>query len=296
MTSAESQWIASWWKNEGMLDACDRDVTTQSVLDCVPALNQKRSDFYIHAKKAGVFSGRKFLDWIAANLKDWSLQCLVADGQAIEVGQKIVTGTAPLAELLARERMILNMVQHLSGIASATSELRALVQQHWKFEKAPPAVLHTRKFLPGLRQWQTQACLHGGGESHRRDLGDRILFKDNHKKLITGSGVKLPAYYEELRKTSQLATALIEVETVDEGLEAVACGVQNLLLDNFSAEDLQRFFLRLGPQSSVSIELSGNLNAESLPKLFVDSRIQRLSFGSVTHSVRALDISLEILE
>ncbi len=292
----EFSWIRNWWENEGLADSCEHDVTTESLLNLLPNLRKRPVAFVLLAKKPGVFSGQIFLDWIQENQSEWKFEKLARDGDSLEAGSVFVSGKAELATLLARERMILNMLQHLSGIATATQQLVKTVAESWKFKIAAPSVLHTRKFLPGLRHWQAQACIHGGGSSHRLNLGDRILFKDNHKKFLRREGKTLVQYYADLQSRGLISDALIEVETIPEGLEAVQSGVRNILLDNFTPEEVKAFFGKISSSQELNIELSGNLNQATLPNLLVDPRIRRLSFGSISHSVKALDISLEILE
>jgi nicotinate-nucleotide pyrophosphorylase (carboxylating) len=292
----EQTWIREWWLGEGRADACDVDVTTGSLLGVLPGLRRQPVTFVLLAKSPGVFSGRSFLDWIGEHQSSWNFEKMLKDGAPLAAGENFLRGGAELSELLSRERMLLNMLQHLSGIATATAQIVEMVKNCWKFSAPQPEVLHTRKFLPGLRHWQAEACLHGGGASHRLNLGDRILFKDNHKKFLLKNGSTLSAYYAHLLKNGSIKSALIEVETVDEALGAVNAGVENLLLDNFKIPEIGRFFKLLPRDSKISIELSGNLTKDSLPGLLVDSRIRRLSFGAITHSVKALDISLEIIE
>jgi nicotinate-nucleotide pyrophosphorylase (carboxylating) len=285
--------IAQWWRSEAELDRSAEDRTTRSILEIAPGVSPQPAHFYLLAKQNLVFSGAKILKWVSENKSGWSFRSLPEDGAALEKGTAVAHGKAPLESLLGHERILLNLLQHLSGIALQTRTTVESVRAAWKFPDPPPAVFHTRKFQPSLRKFQAEAVLHGGGQIHRMDLADRILFKDNHKKVLRTLGISLVDYYHHLKVRGEIESALIEVENVEEGLQALECGVTHLMLDNFGAEETRAFFSR-APARRFEIELSGNLTPERLPALLMDPRIRRLSFGSLTHSVRAADISLEI--
>jgi nicotinate-nucleotide pyrophosphorylase (carboxylating) len=286
--------LETWWNIESELDHCAEDLTTKTTAEYLGGDLQQERAFELVAKKTGVFSGRRVLEWIEKEIPGWSFEFVPADGAPIMDGQSIVKGKARLCDILARERMLLNLLQHLSGIASATRLIFDQVQKNWSFDTPAPALLHTRKFLPFLRTLQLDACVHGGGRRHREHLGDRILFKDNHKKLLYAEKRNLSEFMGFLRRSGLLETSLIEVENPAEAKECLAAGARHLMLDNFEREDIKQFCAYVPESNPVSIEVSGSLNLENVASYLVHERISRLSFGALTHSVRAQDISLEL--
>ncbi len=286
--------LATWWQIEGELDQIDSDLTTKTTTEYSKRDPSGSVSFEMQVKKPGIFSGRSVLDWIATANPNWKFSQLPQNGAQFEKQECLLRGEAPLGELLGRERMILNLLQHLSGIATATNNLCREIEKHWNFESRPPQVFHTRKFLPFLRSLQLEACLHGGGARHRVDLADRILFKDNHKNLLKTAGLSFSDYLKFLQERNLLTNALIEVENEEEGHLCLKSGVAHLMLDNFSPDQVRKFCESIPASSLVSIEISGSLTVENVAAYLVHPRVQRLSFGALTHSVRALDISLEI--
>lgn len=206
------------------------------------------------------------------------------DGDAIRRPRKVADVAGPAASVLTAERTALNLVQRTSGIATATRKaVEALGSSKLK-------ILDTRKTSPGMRELAKLAVRAGGGHNHRFGLFDGILIKDNHIAAVGGSVA------EALRRARQHAPRLVKIEievtTLAQARDAITLGAHILLLDNMS--DVQiREVVKLS-RGRVELEVSGGVTLERLPalsKLGVDY----VSMGALTHSARAMDLSLEFL-
>jgi len=205
------------------------------------------------------------------------------DGDLLEAGTRIAVIAARARALLGAERTALNLLCHLSGIASATARLVAAAAGRC-------AISETRKTLPGLRALQKYAVRAGGGRNHRMRLDDAILIKDNHIALAGGIAAALAG---ARARAGHLIAIEIEVDTLaqlDEVLEHVA-GVDAILLDNFSLGDLREAVRRV--DGRVPLEASGRISAASVAAI-ADTGVDLISSGALTHSAPALDIGLDI--
>jgi nicotinate-nucleotide pyrophosphorylase (carboxylating) len=277
-------------------DFVEADVSCRSLTAYLIAQGcdpERTVDFGIRAKEPGVFSGRPWLNAVAAHA-GWTLSFARSDGEWLEAGDLACSGRAAWSRVLGFERLCLNLLQHLSGISTQTRSLVELIEAAWRAHPErgtfkAPGLFHTRKTLPLLRDEQLAAVLAGGGRAHRRDLSSRFMAKDNHKDLLTAAGL---AYADWARQVAaETPQALFEVDSADEALVLADAGVRCLLLDNFSPADVAAL-LPLLPVD-MEIEVSGGLNAASV-HAYVMPGVQRLSVGALTHSVRALDLSLEV--
>ncbi len=189
----------------------------------------------------------------------------------------------PLAEvLLGAERVVLNLLQHLSGIATATRRLVELVSG------TAARITHTRKTLPGLRGLELYAVSVGGGVPNRASLADAVLGKDNHWALLgdpSGLG-------EALKAAPAGCEVVVEVETGAQLEVALAAGVRHLLLDNQTPEQVARWVRQAGP--NVTIQASGGIT-ESTARAYAEAGAHLLAVGQITHSVRAAAIRCDVL-
>lgn len=261
-------------------------------------LKQTHRTFEIRAKAKGIFSGQRWLNAfqapaVAYEMPGLSLHWIeIADeGQAIESGSCVCRGRASLAGVLALERTLLNGLQHACGVATATAEIVQYVNLEWarrKFTTPVPGIFHTRKTLPGLRTLELEAVLAGGGRRHRIHLADRVLVKENHKYLAA----EFHQSYVDFARFVLLRypNAMLEVETTQEAHDLIGVGARHLLLDNFSPEQLQILLPQI-PQE-VEIELSGGIHSGNIFDYLIDG-VDRISLGALTHSVKALDLSLD---
>lgn len=204
------------------------------------------------------------------------------DGDKIEKGDLIATMQGKASMLLQGERTALNLLQHLSGVATATNECVELVKG------TSVSIADTRKTLPGLRALQKYAVVCGGGKNHRFNLSDCAMLKDNH--IDAGGGIT--ATVKSLREKIG-HTVKIEVETrnMDEVREAVSAGADIIMLDNMSAAEMAEAVKYIDGRALT--EASGNITAENIREKAA-SGIDIISMGALTHSVKAFDISMRI--
>lgn len=204
------------------------------------------------------------------------------DGETVHGGTELAKVSGNTRALLAGERVALNLLQHLSGIATLTSKYVEKV----KGTKAE--VLDTRKTLPGLRKLEKYAVRMGGGRNHRFGLSDGVLIKDNH---ITASGGIIKAVERAQKKAHHLLKLEVETKNLDEVVEALAAGADVIMLDNMPA-DVMREAVKLVAGRAL-VEASGNVTLETVRHI-AETGVDFISCGSLTHSVPAADISMKI--
>ena len=206
---------------------------------------------------------------------DWKL----ADGDVVAPGDRVALLEGAAATVLRAERPALNMLGHLSGIATLT---RTYVDT-----ATPAQILCTRKTLPGLRAVERAAVLAGGGTLHRASLSDAILIKDTHVRIAGG-------VTEAVRRAKSGGVPVeVEVETLEQLDEAIAEGADRILLDNPTPERVREAIARVG--DPMRLEVSGGVRLENL-RAFVDAGARVLSVGRLTHSAPSLDLSLEVID
>ena len=253
------------------------DLTTDSI---VPA--EARTTCALVARQPGVVCGLDFADW-AFRLIDPRIEMKIAlsDGSRLKPGDLIATVTGPARGILTGERVALNFLSHLSGVASATRGIADAIMGH----KAQ--VCCTRKTMPGLRAAQKYAVRVGGGSNHRFGLDDAVLIKDNH--VAIAGGVK-PAVERARAGVGHLVKIELEVDTLDQLREAMALGVDAVLLDNMGP-DLLREAVGIVAGRAIT-EASGRIRPETaLP--IARSGVDLMSVGWLTHSAQVLDIGLD---
>lgn len=271
-------------------DGARDDVTTRAL---VPG-DQRGSGVFV-AKGAGVVCGLPVAEAAFAAL-DASVrfEALVEEGARVARGDALARVEGPLAPILSGERVALNFVQRLSGIATAT---RALAEAVAGLPVRPDArasarILDTRKTTPGLRPLERYAVRCGGGENHRYNLSDAVLIKDNHLAAARARGLTIAQVLDDARGSAPEGMRIeIEVTTVDEAREALDAGATALLFDNMSLDDM-RCAVAIA-QGRASFEASGNVTLENV-RAVAETGVDRISVGWITHSAPALDISLEI--
>jgi nicotinate-nucleotide pyrophosphorylase (carboxylating) len=209
-----------------------------------------------------------------------AIETLVTDGDRVESGTVLAVVNGPAAALLTAERTALNLLQRLSGIATAT---RAAVDA----TGGRIAVLDTRKTTPTLRALEKYAVRVGGGRNHRFGLYDLVLIKDNHVRLAGGVTKAVAA----ARRRSPGMPIEIEAQTVAQAAEAADAGADIVLLDNLSTTHIRAAVERIGGRAKT--EISGNVTIARLPEL-ATTGADFVSMGALTHSVQAADISFEI--
>jgi nicotinate-nucleotide pyrophosphorylase (carboxylating) len=205
-----------------------------------------------------------------------------ADGEDAAAGETLARVRGPARALLSGERVALNLLGRLCGVATATRDVVA------RLEGCRARVACTRKTTPGLRALEKHAVRLGGGANHRFGLDDAVLIKDNHRRLAGGVG-------EAVRRARAAVGHMLkieaEVETLDEIDEALRAGVDALLLDNFALPDLRAAVARVGGR--VLTEASGGITPETARDV-AETGVDLISLGFLTHSVRALDVALDL--
>lgn len=234
-------------------------------------------------REAGVIAG---LDYAAAVFAALDARCVTsmsaADGDRIDAAPAVVATVAgPARAVLTGERVALNLLQRCSGIATTTRRYVEAVAPH------PVEILDTRKTAPGLRALDRHAVRCGGGTNHRFGLFDAVLIKDNHIALAGGVTPAVAA----VLKNDPAATIELEVDTLDQLDEALACGVATVLLDNMPPQTLRTAVEKTAGRAR--LEASGGITLQTIAAV-AGTGVDAISVGALTHSVSALDIALEV--
>ena len=242
----------------------------------------------IFAKAPGVLCGVEVALEVFRRIDpSMATEALLADGTPMERGSNIARLKGSKASILMGERLALNFLQHLSGIATATATYVKAV------EGTGARIIDTRKTIPGLRALQKYAVRAGGGRNHRQNLGDGILIKDNHIAALRAQGMSLA---DTVRLAEERAphTIKIEVEvtSVEEVQEALDGGAHLILLDNMSVEQMRQAVQLVDGRAM--LEASGGITLESV-RAIAETGVDLISSGALTHSTKALDISLDFV-
>jgi len=238
------------------------------------------------AKEEGVVAGLPIIELVFAELGGKiKIETYIQDGDPVKAGTQIASITGETKTLLCGERVMLNFLQQLSGVATITNKFANALKG------GKTKVLDTRKTVPGFRTLQKYAVLAGGGSNHRMGLWDMVLVKDNH---IAAAGGVLQALEAVKKQNTQNLKVEIEVESLEQLKLLLGLGVDRIMLDNMS-DDLMREAVRIVRESGdpVELEASGNMTLERVKEL-ADIGLDFISVGALTHSVKALDISMRI--
>lgn len=211
-----------------------------------------------------------------------AFKALRRDGDRVEKGAPLAEISGSLASILTAERVALNLLQRMSGIATVTGRYVAAIGSH------RARILDTRKTAPGLRILDKYAVRIGGGSNHRFALYDGILIKDNHIRAAGGIGMAVGRVRERIPHTLKIE---IEVKDLNELEEALAAGADAVLLDNMGLAEMARAVARV--QGKIPLEASGNMTLERIPDVAATG-VDLISVGALTHSVTAADISLNV--
>lgn len=235
------------------------------------------------AKAEGVLSG---LDVISETYRlldeNVGVDFYKEDGDIVQEGEQIAEAEGPTSALLSGERVILNLLQHMSGIATGTKQaVEALHSSHTR-------VCDTRKTLPGLRMLQKYAVRCGGGYNHRYRLDDGVMIKDNHIKAAGSISKAVKHFRSEL---GLMVLIEVETETRQQVLEAVDSGADIVMFDNRAPDEVKEF-VELVPEKVIT-EVSGGITLDTIGD-YRNTGVDYISMGSLTHSVTALDISFNL--
>ena len=236
------------------------------------------------ARRPGVLAGiPAVLAVLDAVVGDYELLEAATDGDRVKAGDAALTVRAPVRTVLTAERTALNLLCHLSGVATATAA--------WVDGVAGTGarIRDTRKTLPGLRQLEKYAVRCGGGVNHRLGLGDAVLIKDNHVAAAGSVGAALRA----ARERAPHLPCEVEVDSLAQLDEVLALGAELVLLDNFSVADTTEAVRRRG-RLPTGLESSGGLALKNA-RAYAETGVDFLAVGALTHSVTALDLGLDLL-
>ena len=263
-------------------DGARHDVTTQAL---VPPDQAGRG--VIVAKGEGVVCGLPLVAAVFSALDpDVRVEARMPEGAAVSPGDGLAAVEGPLAPILSGERVALNFLQRLSGVATATRRLVDAVAG------LNARIVDTRKTTPGLRPLERYAVRVGGGSNHRFNLSDGVLIKDNHLVASRAAGLTIAQTIERARRAAPPTLRVeIEVTSVDEAREALDGGADALLLDNMSVEEMRQAVE--AAQGRALIEASGGVTLENV-RAIAETGVDVISVGGITHSAPALDISLDV--
>ncbi len=256
-------------------DVGHRDITT----DSLPF--DKNVEAFIIAKEEGIIAGIEFAKEVFRLIDgsiDFSFQ--IKDGERVRKGDKVLVIKGSGKAILKGERLALNILQRLSGIATNTSRY---IQ---KLEGLTTKLLDTRKTTPGFRAFEKYAVYVGGGSNHRFALYDMVMIKDNHIKLA--GGIK-KAVEEIRRRVSPMVKIEVETTNTEEVKEALKAKVDIIMLDNMSLDDIRRAIRLIDRQAKT--EASGNITLENIREV-AETGVDYISSGAIIHSSRWLDLSL----
>lgn len=254
------------------------DVTTDHLVD----EDSVTTAIYV-AKDDGILCGIDVALRVFTLLDDnASFEILIRDGEPVKKGDIIAKITANTRALLKGERTALNLLQHMSGVATATNKCVKLV------EGTKASIADTRKTLPGLRVLQKYAVTVGGGRNHRYNLSDCAMLKDTHLDAYGSMTGAVNALREKMGHTVKIE---VEVENLDELKEALDLGVEVIMLDNMSCEAMAEAVKITNGRAK--LEASGNVTAETI-RAIAETGVDIISLGAITHSVKAFDISMKI--
>jgi len=258
------------------------DVTTETLIP-----DDWQGTGVVVAKREGILAGVEVAKRVFQRVDPkLDVRLLLDDGARLEPGTRIARVSGSAASILKAERTALNFLQRLSGIASATNRYVEEVQG------LPVRIMDTRKTTPGLRSLEKYAVRVGGGHNHRTSLGDGVLIKDNHLAALRSRGLSIKQIVAKARQKAPQGL-LIEVEaaTVAEALEAVEAGANIVMLDNMNLDDMHKAVEAIHRRAL--IEASGGITLDNV-RAVAETGADFISVGALTHSVTALDISLEL--
>lgn len=260
-------------------DITSEDITTNAVMP-----EAQKGEVELICKQDGIIAGLDVFARVFQLLdKAVTVDLMCKDGDAVQAGQKMAVVTGDIRVLLSGERVALNYLQRMSGIATYTKSIARLL------EGSGTRLLDTRKTTPNMRVFEKYAVKVGGGYNHRYNLSDGILLKDNH--IGAAGGVR-----EAVRMAKEYAPFVrkieIEVENLEMVREAVDAGADIIMLDNMSPDEMKEAVKIIDGRAET--ECSGNVTRENVEKL-VNIGVDYISSGALTHSAPILDISLKNL-
>jgi nicotinate-nucleotide pyrophosphorylase (carboxylating) len=263
-------------------DAPWGDVTSEAL---IPQTATARADLV--AREPGVFSGGDVFA-AAFRLTDarTTVERRVADGEPFQTGAVLAVVTGPARGVLTAERIGLNFVQRMSGIATLTARYVDEVAH------TGARIADTRKTTPLLRAFERHAVVSGGGHNHRYSLSDAVMVKDNHLAVLTQKGMSVTAALQgAIARLPHTTHIEVEVDRLDQIEAVLAAGIDTIMLDNFTLDDLRRGVEQVAGRATV--EASGGVTLDTV-RAIAETGVDVISVGALTHSAPALDLGLDI--
>ena len=264
-------------------DVGDGDVTTKWTVPFA-----KRADAAIIAKADGVIAGLDVARWVFEAIDEAiAFAARVKDGARVGAGDVLAEVSGSARGLLTGERVALNFLQRMSGIATMTAQFVEAVQG------TNAQVLDTRKTAPGLRVLDKYAVVAGGGANHRAGLYDMVLIKENHIEAADGIGPALLAVWKGMDFEGREVRVEVEVETLPQLDEVLVLGADRVMLDNMRLNDMREAVRRVRQLKGKrpELEASGKVSLSEV-RAIAETGVDFISIGALTHSVQALDISM----
>ncbi len=258
------------------------DMTTEAL---IPETQMGKAS--IVAKARGVIAGTEIARQVFLKVDPkLRVDILITDGTQVEPGAVVAKIEGKVDSILKAKRVAFNFLQRLSGIASETARYVQAVQG------LPVQITDTRKTTPGLRTLEKYAVRAGGGKNHRMHLGDGVLIKDNHLVAIRHHGLTIKQTIAKARQGTPHGLKIeIEVKTPQEAIEAAEAGADIIMLDNMSLEDMRQAVQQT--RGRALIEASGGITLDRV-RAVAETGVDLISVGALTHSPKALDMSLEL--
>jgi nicotinate-nucleotide pyrophosphorylase (carboxylating) len=266
-----------------LLNALQEDIGHGDITSNAVIPEQAQGNYVFRAREPMVVAGSIFIPMLFTMLDERIEGGLkVEEGQEIAAGDVIAELSGAVRSILAGERVALNLLQHLSAIATQTKAyVKAIEGTHAR-------IVDTRKTLPGWRELQKYAVRCGGGHNHRMGLYDGVLIKDNHLAITGSVEVAIRAAKQSVPLTTKVE---VECDTFAQVEEAIAAGADIVLLDNMDIETLGRA-VALAKAKGITTEASGNVTLETV-RAIAQTGVDVISIGRLTHSVKAVDIGLD---
>ena len=259
-------------------DIGDRDLSTELLFS-----NEEKGDIVFIAKEAGIFCGEEIIKtgFHLLSLEN-RVEQYVRDGDSMEQGERIARISGNVCDLLTGERVILNLIQRMSGIATLTNlAIKQLNQSNTR-------ICDTRKTTPGLRMLEKYAVRIGGGFNHRMGLYDAVMIKDNH---ISFAGSITTAVEQVRSQIGHMVKIEVETESAEQVKEAVAAGVDVIMFDNRTPDEIAEF-VHYVPEW-ITTEASGGITLDRIAS-YGTTGVDYISLGFLTHSAKAIDISVKV--
>jgi nicotinate-nucleotide pyrophosphorylase (carboxylating) len=264
-------------------DAPWGDATSEAVIPATATATAQ-----LVARESGVLAGGEVFA-AAMRLTDPAIETRLRqpDGAFFAAGAVLAEVSGPARSVLTAERVALNFAQRMSGVATLTARYVGAVTG------TKARIVDTRKTTPGLRPFERHAVVCGGGRNHRYSLSDAVLVKDNHLAVLTADGLSVTQALREVRERIGHTVHLeVEVDRVDQIEHVLAAGIDTIMLDNFSLDEL-REGVRI-VHDRATIEASGGVNLETVRGI-AETGVDLISVGALTHSTRSLDLGLDVV-